>query len=114
MEIWVEFDGEKRKFNISPEPAVAKRGTPVMWRFQANNLSTVPQIRWVIHFGSSSPFGALNTLTTKSSESAGQHTAATGPTPTDVVGDHKYAVRAVDPSTEDKLGDDDPYLRVVP
>jgi hypothetical protein len=113
MEIWVEFDSHSSKFRISPEPAYVKRGSPVSWRFRADNLSDSARIRWNVYFNDGTPFGVKTAiLSTLSGQIAGQHVAATGIVFADETGDYKYGVRAVDLSSGKTLGDDDPTLKV--
>jgi hypothetical protein len=110
MEIWVEFDSSIRKFRVSPNPAIVKRGTSITWRFRADNFSG-PGILWTVYFDQGTPF-AQSMFTTGSAISNGQHTGATTAKSADKPGDYKYGVRAQDSSTKNKLGDEDPILRV--
>jgi hypothetical protein len=111
MEIWVSFDGQK--FTISPDPARVKVNTPVIWRFQANQVST-NLIRWTVLFREKSPFQfQAGAFTTTTQSVQGQHSGATGAMAPDKPGDYKYAVRADDALTQSELGEDDPYLTVT-
>jgi hypothetical protein len=110
MEIWVIFDGTQWTF--TPNPATAKSGTPVAWRFQAKGI-LVPQINWTVYFDHGSPFVGAKQFTTTTIQSGGQHTGATGQAPADIPGEYKYGVRAEDSSSKNVLGDDDPHLIVT-
>ena len=109
MEIWVNFD--VGKFTIAPDPATVKVGTPVVWRFLANQ-SAPERIRWTVYFHHGSPFRVQPAeFVTTTQFSGGQHTGATGAVIPDDAGDYKYGVRAEDAHTQNKLGDEDPTDR---
>jgi hypothetical protein len=111
MEIWVTF--AHGKLICSPDPAGVQQGTPVTWRFRADELS-VPLLRWTVYFNHSSPFsGQVNQLTADTIPVSGQHTRTTGAMSADKPGDYKYGVRVVDSSNQQTLGDDDPRLIVT-
>jgi hypothetical protein len=111
MEIWVTLDGAK--FTISPDPATVKVGTPVIWRFLANQLAP-ERIRWTAYFHHGSPFRLQPIeFTTTTQLSSGQHAGATGAAVPEDPKDYKYGVRAENAQTQFKLGDEDPTLIVT-
>jgi hypothetical protein len=113
MEIWVEFNSGK--FRTSPDPAIVPRGTPIVWRFRADNAAETARIRWMVYFDRGTPFGDKSPpfATTLSGQVAGQHSAATTIAFADNPGDYKYGVRAEDASSGKQLGDDDPMIVVL-
>ena len=111
MEIWVSYDGQQFKF--TPDRARVKVGTPVIWRFQADQLR-IASTRWTVFFQKGSPFLVKsNEFSTTTSNDLGQQTGATEPLIADTPGDYKYGVRAEDAATQVLLGEDDPYLIVT-
>lgn len=120
MEIWIEFnDG---KWRITPDPAKIKRGTPILWRFKADNLNA-RLVRWTIHFDNRHPFAiianrrpALATRLAIATETFrlpdGQHVGTSPTIATDEAGHYKYSVRSEDIDEERTLGEEDPMLIV--
>lgn len=119
MEIWVEFT--KRKLSISPEILRIPRGTRVIWRFLAEDL-TYRRLRWTIYFRESHPFvrsfynGVSGPLSLDISVDTlprdGLHAGASSAEIAVEPGHYKYGVRLNDTAEGRELGDEDPYLLV--
>ena len=113
------------KFIVTPDPVNVLVGEPVFWEF----VSDLPiyNILWEIYFQGGEPFG--QGLSNLKANTIGAHSTplgAVGPiarpthlglSPSAVAskpGDYKYGIRAMDMDSNQLLGDDDPYLMVLP
>lgn len=85
-----------------PSTTTVKVGTRVAWRLRADR-----ELLWTVYFDHGTPFDT--TVGEVIAESADLVLGTA-----DRIGDYKYGVRVTDPQSNEVLGDDDPYLTVVP
>jgi hypothetical protein len=85
-----------------PSTTRVKVGTKVAWRLRADR-----ELQWTVYFDHGTPFDSNVGEVIAESADLVLGTA-------DRIGDYKYGVRVTDPQSNSVLGDDDPYLMVVP
>ena len=119
----INITGRLGETKAEPERAIIEVGEPVQWAVRvAGGRRWIPSVLWEVYFEKESPFRERTWRVSSELKEPGRrrwrdkrkavHVATIEAGEAHEPGEYKYGVRAFAGSTQELLGDDDPYIVV--